>query len=438
MRVILFALCAMLISAPINALTLQDHSQHQHQAKTDNNPFSDKAKGEYVCPMHSQIVKDEPGTCPICGMDLVEREANQASKAEGQEDGDTMSHTQPNSAPASFTVPTKQQQALRVTTAPVERKEVQPKLNAQAQVDWQQSAAYHVHSRAEGWVEELYTDVEGQWVDKGDKVYRVYAPELVVAQDDYLQLLDSLNEVGDAKRQQQFKQRGQQRLRLLGMNEEQIARLEQTRETRYEIDYFAPQSGYLTELNIQQGMYVTPGLELMTITGDQQLWFLLDIPVRYADQVAVGQMVHLSSDAVDGHWMNTIDYIYPQVGPKTHTLTARVPVDASIDTLRQGMWATGQVELKAIENALVIPVASLIQTEKNNRVIVQTGEQQFAVREVTVGLRVGDQVVVKSGLSDGATVVTNGQFLLDSEASLRGLQPSGDAPAAMQHSHGGH
>jgi Cu(I)/Ag(I) efflux system membrane fusion protein len=185
-------------------------------------------------------------------------------------------------------------------------------------------------------------------------------------------------------------------------------------------------------------MYVKPGLELMTITDDQQLWFMLDIPARYADQLSVGQMVHLSSDQVSGHWMNNIDYIYPQIDPQTQTLTARVPIDSSIDSLREGLWATGNVELSPVPNALVIPVKSLITTAQNSRVLVQVADQEFAVREVKTGLRVGDEVEVKSGLADGEQVVTNGQFLLDSEASLRGLQPSGEKAPAMSHEHGGH
>ena len=422
MRVLLLALFVLALNTSVSAAhaLVQDHSQHQHQQSSDNDPFSE-AQVEYVCPMHSQIVKGEAGTCPICGMDLVKRQKEPEPQAVN-----------------SFHVPKAQQQAIRVTTATATRNDLQPMLKAQAQVRWQQSAKYHVHSRAEGWVEELYADVEGQWVEKGEKLYRVYAPDLVVAQDDYLQLLNSINEVGDANSQQQFKRRGKKRLLLLGMSEQQISELEETKQASYEVDYYAPQSGYITELNIQQGMYVNPGLELMTITDDQQLWFMLDVPARYADQLSVGQMVHLSSDQVSGHWMNKIDYIYPQIDPQTQTLTARVPINSSIDSLHEGLWATGHVELSPVKNALVIPVKSLITTAQTNRVLVQVADQEFAVKEVKIGLRVGDEVVVKTGLSEGEQVVTNGQFLLDSEASLRGLQPSGEKAPAMSHEHGGH
>lgn len=439
MRTLLSALTALVLitSVPMSlAAAPQDHSEHSHQSShsSEQNPFV--AQTEYVCPMHSQIVKNEPGTCPICGMDLVERKKPTEEPKPASGHGE---HDEGSGAEAlSFHVPTAQQQAIRATTKTVVRKDLQPMLEAQAQVRWQQSAKYHVHSRAEGWVEKLYASVEGQRVEKGDKLYRVYAPDLVVAQDDYLQLLNSLSDVGDAKSQQQFKRRGKQRLRLLGMNEQQISELERSGQASYEVDYYAPQSGYITALNIQQGMYVTPGVELMTLTNDKQLWFMLDIPVRYADHVRVGQMVHLGSDAVNGHWMNPIEYIYPQVDPQTQTLTARVPIDRSIASLREGLWATGRVELSLIEDALVIPVKSVITTEQNSRVLVQVDEETFEVKAVTTGLRVGDEIVITSGLSEGDRVVTNGQFLLDSEASLRGLQPSGEKAPAISHEHGGH
>ncbi|HAS22888.1 MAG TPA: efflux RND transporter periplasmic adaptor subunit [Idiomarina loihiensis] len=395
--------------------------EHNHNHSEDQNPFEQSS--EYVCPMHSQVVRNEPGTCPICGMDLVEKEPKQdLSEHEGEK---------------SFTVPESSQQAIRVTTAKAVRKDLQPQLMAQAQVRWQESAQRHIHSRAEGWVEELHADVEGQWVEKGDKLYSLYAPDLVVAQDDYLQLLDSLSDIRNGNSQQSFKRRGQQRLRLLGMSEAQIKALEQGGETEYVVDYYAPESGYITSLDIQEGMYVSPGLKLLTLTQDNQLWFFADVPARYSKQLKTGQMAHISSEHFPGgHWMNAIDYIYPQIDPVTQTIKVRIPVNDSIDRLREGLWATAHIELEAVKDAVVVPVASLIVTGANNRVVVKSGAREFEVREVTTGLRVGNQIAIEEGLQEGELVVTSGQFLLDSEASLQGLglDSSDDAPAP-QHNH---
>jgi len=356
-------------------------------------------------------------------MDLVEKEPKQdLSEHEGEK---------------SFTVPESSQQAIRVTTAKAVRKDLQPQLMAQAQVRWQESAQRHIHSRAEGWVEELHADVEGQWVEKGDKLYSLYAPDLVVAQDDYLQLLDSLSDIRNGNSQQSFKRRGQQRLRLLGMSEAQIKALEQGGETEYVVDYYAPESGYITSLDIQEGMYVSPGLKLLTLTQDNQLWFFADVPARYSKQLKIGQMAHISSEHFPGgHWMNAIDYIYPQIDPVTQTIKVRIPVNDSIDRLREGLWATAHIELEAVKDAVVVPVSSLIVTGVNNRVVVKSGAREFEVREVTTGLRVGNEIAIEEGLQEGELVVTSGQFLLDSEASLQGLGlDSNNDAAAPQHNH---
>ncbi|MDV6327965.1 efflux RND transporter periplasmic adaptor subunit [Idiomarina sp. Sol25] len=406
--------------------------EHNHNHSENQNPFEQST--EYVCPMHSQVVRDEPGTCPICGMDLVKKEPKQDHA--GHDEKGEANESEAKSE-KSFTVSESSQQAIRVTTAKAVRKDLQPQLMAQAQVRWQESAQRHIHSRAEGWVEELHADVEGQWVEKGDKLYSLYAPDLVVAQDDYLQLLDSLSDIRNGDRQQSFKRRGQQRLRLLGMTEAQIKALEQGGETEYVVDYYAPESGYITSLDIQEGMYVSPGLKLLTLTQDNQLWFFADVPARYSKQLKTGQMAHISSEHFPGgQWMNTIDYIYPQVDPVTQTIKVRIPVNDSIDRLREGLWATAHIELKPVKDTVVVPVASLIVTGMNNRVVVKFGEREFEVREVTTGLRVGNEIAIEEGLQEGESVVTSGQFLLDSEASLQGLglNSRDDAPAP-QHNH---
>lgn len=392
----------------------------EHNHASEQSPFEQSV--EYVCPMHSQVIRDQPGTCPICGMELVKKEPEAQNPDAGQ----------------GFTVSRSSQQAMRVTTAPAVRKDLQPKLMAQAEVQWKESAQRHVHSRAEGWVEQLHADVEGQWVEKGDKLYSLYAPDLVVAQNDYRQLLDSLSQLPDQRDRQSFKRRGEQRLRLLGMSEAQIKVLEQGGETQYVVDYYAPESGYITSLDIQEGMYVSPGVKLLTLTQDNQLWFFADVPARYSQQLKVGQMAHITSEHFpDSQWMNAIDYIYPQVDEATQTIKVRIPVNDSIDRLREGMWATAHIELKPLKDVVVVPVSSLITTDTNNRVVVQSGDRKFEVREVTTGLRVGNEIAIIEGLEAGESVVTSGQFLLDSEASLRGLgldSDNNDVPMS-QHNH---
>ncbi len=401
-------------------------------------PFVSAQEPVYVCPMHSEVTQHEPGQCPICGMDLVLKSSRE-NDGEQASQHDEMGHVQhsPVTTPL-FEVDEQQQRALGVATSTATRRALQPNLSVQGQVRWAENEQLHIHPRAKGWIEQLYVDVEGAYVKKGEPLYQIYAPDLVVAQDDYLQLLNSLQQVGDEQKQANFKQRGRTRLKLLGMTDEQIMRLERTQETRYTVDYFAPQAGYVTALNIKEGMYIMPEQSVMTLSGEQALWLMLDIPPRYADQVKVGQMVHISSHAVQGHWMGKIAYIYPDLDPVTQTLTARVPLRADSDTLAVGSWLNAHIELPQLEATIVIPVSSLIQVGEQNRVVVKTSANEFSVRAVTTGSVVGDHIQILSGLTAGDEVVTNGQFMLDSEASLQGLlHESSSTGPMMQHQHGG-
>lgn len=394
-------------------------------------PFVSAQEPVYVCPMHSEVTQHEPGKCPICGMDLVLKESQSMDM--------NMNHAKqsPITSPL-FEIPAAQQQAIGVTTTSVTRKSLKPELSVQGKLQWAENEQTHIHPRAKGWVEKLYVDVEGEAVNKGDPLYQVYAPDLVVAQDDYLQLLDSLQQVGSAEKQTSFKNRGRKRLKLLGMTDEQIERLERTKETRYTVDYFAPQSGFVSALNIQEGMYIVPEQSVMTISGEQSLWLMLDIPQRYSALIKSGQMVHVASNTVQGHWMGHVDYVYPEIDEASQTLRARVPLSVSSDTLAVGSWLNAHVELPKLPATLVVPVSSLIQVAKQNRVVVKSSDHEFAVRAVKVGQMVGDEVQILSGLDAGEEVVTNGQFMLDSEASLRGLLPEQSAVMPMnQHQHGG-
>lgn len=392
-------------------------------------PFVSAQEPVYVCPMHSEVTQHEPGQCPICGMDLVLKSSQKM----------TMEHTQHSPATTSlFEVSEQQQQAIKLSITTATRQALTPKLMVQGEVQWAENEQIHIHPRAKGWIEKLYVDVEGAEVKKGDPLYQVYAPELVVAQDDYLQLLNSLQQVGSAEKQASFRQRGRTRLKLLGMSDEQIMRLERTKETRYTVDYFAPQSGYVTALNIQEGMYIMPEQSVMTISGQQALWLMLDIPQRYRSLVETGQTVHIASNSVQGHWMGKIDYIYPDIDDATQTIRARVPLHVASETLAVGSWLNAQVEGATLAPAVVIPVSSLIQVGQQNRVVVKTSDNEFTVKPVKVGMRVGDNVQILSGLAAGEQVVTNGQFMLDSEASMQGLLPDQDTTMPMmQHSHGG-
>ncbi len=388
---------ASLVLAPLSsaAFVLQQHDHSAHQLE----PTKPAEANLYVCPMHPHIVQGEPGSCPICGMDLVARKTGSQRQV-------------------SISVDAGMQQQLGIRTSSAEQRTFWRYYPTLASVQWNDNARHHIHPRASGWLERLAVRSEGQVVQQGDLLYEMYSQELVVAQQDFLQA----REVASGSQRERLLRDARMRLELLGVSAELINQLQRSGELLYRVPVYAPHAGVVTALNVAEGMYVQPTTELFTITGANQFWLIADIPERYADWLRVGAPADISLAVAALHgFASSIDYIYPELDPVSRTQRARIllPQQAATAALAVGMQA--QVELYGgpKRQALAIPLESLIITGANNRVIVQQDSGEFVQREVHVGLIINDYAEILHGLSEGERVVTSGQFLLDSEASLR-------------------
>lgn len=419
-----FLVAVIAVVLMVSAVAAQDHSDHsEHQQQQDltaqtpaeqqlNDADADAI--EYVCPMHSHIVRDEPGTCPICGMDLEPQV--QVDEIVVQVSG-------------------QMQQNLGITTATVAETTLWRYLPTLATVQWNDNARWHVHPRASGWLEKLFVRSEGAQVQVGDPLYSIYSKELVVAQQDFLQTLDTINGLS-AQQKQRLIRDGRLRLELLGLSAEQVKDIEQSGEILYRVPVYAKHAGVVTALNVAEGMYVEPGVEVMTVTGADSVWLIADVPERYADWMRPQAPVDVTLPAAGlNAYESEIDYIYPELDPVARTQRVRIKLPQDIDagSLHVGMQA--QVELYGgpKRDVLAVPVSSLIMTGTNNRVIVQTDDQTFEQRDVHVGLIVDDEAEIMHGLSAGERVVTSGQFLLDSEASLKSSRMKGSDGGGHAH-----
>lgn len=226
------------------------------------------------------------------------------------------------------------------------------------------------------------------------------------------------------------------RLELLGFAPQLIKEIEQTREIMYRIPVFAPQAGVVTDLNVAEGMYVEPGLEMFTLTGDESFWLIADVSEPYSDWLSVGAPVDVTLPQANLNGYETkIEYIYPSLDIQARTQRVRIKLPNSQvgSNLLVGMQA--QVELYGgpKREALTVPLSSLIVTGANNRVIVKTSDNTFEQRDVHVGLVIGEQAEILHGLEEGEQVVVSGQFLLDSEATLLNSRASGEQEATDAH-----
>ena len=415
---------AWLLSVSALSLSAQQHDSHQHDLHGDTaqdieskslapqhtavaNSVLAKPAQVYACPMHPHIQQPEPGNCPICGMTLVAKSAPRDAQV------------QVNGA---------MQQALAIRTATAEPRTLWRFIETFAQVQYPEDAIHHSHIRAEGWIEQLYVRSLGQRVRAGEKLFSYYAPDLLVAQDDYLQALSVSQQNGS--RSANLLQRAETRLRLLGLTDKDIKQLQQSRQSQYQITVYAHQDGIVTMLNVRDGMYIRPGDTLMEITSLQQVWLTADVPEAQQSWLRQGMAaeVDIPSQHISGI-ETQVDFIYPALDAQSRTSKVRMTLDNPQQQLQPNMLLPVRLYGGALKDVLAVPRDAVLLSGTGSRVIVQEGDN-FSVRKITTGNSAQGYVQVLSGLAEGEQVVVSGQFLLDAEAGLSQLPVS---TAAHQH-----
>jgi Cu(I)/Ag(I) efflux system membrane fusion protein len=347
----------------------------------------------WVAPMDPSFRRDQPGKSPM-GMDLVPVYADEAAAA-----GDVVSIE-----PAVV-------QNLGVRTAGVERGTLWRLIETVGYVGFDERKLSHVHLRTTGWIEKLNVKSDGERVSKGDVLLELYSRELVNAQEEYIQALRGSNDY--------LKRAARERLDALGMSAGQIAEVRKSRRAAQRVRVLASQNGIVHDLNVREGMYVEPKMEIMTLADLSSIWLLVDVFERQSEWVAVGQPAEVRLDYLPGRvWEGEVEFVYPTIDPKTRTLRARLRFDNPEEELKPDMYADVRIYAGPKRNVVNIPREALIRTGHSERVILALGDGRFSAQEVVAGMESGDRVEIVKGLSQGDEVVVSGQFLIDSEASL--------------------
>jgi Cu(I)/Ag(I) efflux system membrane fusion protein len=281
----------------------------------------------------------------------------------------------------------------------------------------------HVHTRTSGWVKQLHVGFVGARVQAGDPIISIYSPDLVSAEREYLLARSSGSRaLLDAART---------RLRLWDLTGDQIAELERSGRPREVIALHSPIGGVVTMKPVTEGMYVTPEMDLYTVTDLSQVWMWADVYEDEASLVATGQHATLTLAAEPtSRRTAVVSYVSPTLETSTRTLRVRLDIDNPDGALKPGMYATVLLD-SPIGDVLALPEDAVIDTGERRIVFVQVGNGHYQPREVTLGRRAGGRYEVSSGLAAGDRVVVSAQFLLDSESRLRAA--TGGAPA-----HGAH
>jgi len=392
LSLLLLAGCSEQLPEPSETLAeASDDSALEHAAK--------HLDPKYVCPMHPQIVRDEEGSCPICGMDLVARmiDPNQGKHPKVEISNEVV-------------------QSMGVRTDYAKFDTLWKYIRTVGRVEYDETLTAHVHPRADGWMEKLNLRAEGEPVEKGQLLGSLYSPEILAAQVDFLIALDQR----DTKTSKRRIEKARNRLRLLGVTEGTISRIQQRARTQNTIPLVAPASGVVTKLNAQEGMYVKPEMEIFTIVDPSRIWVMVDIFEHQIDWLAEGLTAEISVPAYPGRtWEGKVEYIYPDLDPKSRTLRVRLAFDNPNGMLKANMFADVVIYGGPKHNVLVIPQEALIETGERTSVVTALGEGRFQPVDVVTGMRRGGRVEILSGLQEGNEIVTSGQFLIDSESSLQ-------------------
>lgn len=374
----------------------------------------DKALYKYVCPMHPQIVRDHPGTCPICGMKLVKQlfkateAAPKISAGQGGASG------------------TKQGFAIRTTR--VQKTTLWKYIPTFGKVVADESKAVHIHPRASGWISDLAVRSNGESIKKGQLLYRIYSPEIVSAQQDLLLAVQNRKRMGRSA--DSLVKSAEIRLSLLGLDDSVIRKIEKSGKTMEKVPIYAPQKGVVSNLIVQDGMYVQPQTELMNVADLSTVWVEAEVMPLQQSWVKDGLTADITSDAYPKRtWESVIDYIYPVTDTASQALKVRLPVHNNDLTLKPNMFVDVAIYGGPKRNTLAIPLSAVIDDGHEKRVVKELDNGEFQVVKVATGMETQGIVEIYSGLDEGDRIVVSGQFLLDSESqiqsNLRKLMSSG-------------
>lgn len=356
---------------------------------------------------------DKPGKSPYMDMPLTPKYA----------DDDTQDSSGVNVSAQAV-------QALGLRTAAVLQSKIGTDVDAAGTVLLNDRDVSIVQARTAGFVERVYARAAGDVVTAGAPLVDLLLPEWIAAQREFL----SVRALGDTS----LTDAARQRLLLLGMPQALIARVERTGEPRGLYTITTPQGGLLAELMVRQGMTVSAGASLARINGLATVWIEAAVPEAQSGPLQAGQVAQVRLAAFPGEVLGArIVSILPEANRDTRTVRVRLEMANPGQRLKAGM--SGQIVLKGNEQtALLVPSEAVIRTGKRALAYVVDGPGKFHPVEVQLGTEVGDQLVVQSGLAAGQQVVASAQFLIDSEASLRGVLPAGIAASGPASAHGEH
>lgn len=356
----------------------------------------DKASDEplyWVAPMDPNYRRDAPGQSPM-GMDLVPV----------YDDGEDLPAGTVKISPEVVN-------NLGVRTALVKKEKIEDEITTVGTVAFDERQLYEVHSRVSGWIKTLAVRADGDEIEQYQRLYDIYSPELVSAQEELL--------VAVASGEDRFRAASIQKLRNLGVSKGSINQLLKTKKVINNISIYAPSKGVVSELRVGQGAYVTPNTRIMSVSGMDPVWVEGEVFENNLGKLRIGAKVDISAEALPSRqWLGQVDYIYPKLESTSRTAKIRIIISNPDRALLPNMFVRLHIDTSTDSAKLSVPHNAVIRTGSMDRVVLATGSGRFKSVKVKTGLRSREQVEILEGLKEGDEIVISAQFLIDSESSI--------------------
>ena len=354
---------------------------------------------KYTCPMHPQVIKDAPGSCPVCGMDLVPVSSG-SNKNE-------------------LILMDSQVQLANITTLHIAASNFGTSKVLNARLLTNPEFTEVISSRYAGRIERLFVKEAGRQVSKGQPLFQIYSEELQTLQQDYLLQTKQVAAFPGESIYITLREAAKNKLRLFGYSDSQIAALLRGNKASPYVTINAAASGIVSEVSVSEGQYVSEGSSILRLENFDQLWVEADVYPAEANSISVGTPVKVSvSGFPEFEQTVKINFISPQIDPSSQILKVRAPIQSK-GKLQSGMQATVLLSTAKINNAVALPLAAVIRDGKGAHVWIKTGKNTFSPRMVTTGQEDADQIIITSGLEEVKEVVVSGAYLLSSEYILK-------------------
>ena len=369
----------------------------------------------WVAPMDPNFRRDQPGLSPM-GMELVPVYQDSA--------------TLENQHPGTVLLTPEVTNNISVKTKPVMVKPWHNSFTSYAYFTLDEERTAHIHNRVSGWIEHLYVKAQGEAIGKGQKLYRLYSPEIAHAQEELVLALKD--------RDPRLTLAAKAKLRALAVPESAIEQISEQQAVLSDITFYAPLSGYVENLNIRPGFFIKPETRMMSIASLDTIWLIAEVFESQLHKVSIGDSVTVELESVpngalsESRFNAQVDFIYPKLDAVSKFARVRIRIDNPNHSYQPNMRAKVTFAQATDSDRLIIDKSAVIRNGTMDRVVVKVGDGQYRSRIVTVGGYNDHEALILQGLVGDEEVVTSAQFLIDSQSQIgQDLVRFGDKNAAL-------